>query len=427
VERGRQGARRDRTLSPILTSIFDFSGKNSYAFIKFCSGQAGMKFIYFDCSSGASGDMILASLLSLGVPLEEFRQVLSRLKLKVEVEARKATSGGFSGLRVEVRVPKASPAKTFREVADIISRSKLESEIKNNSLQIFRRLFEAESRVHGRSFRTAHLHEAAADDALVDIVGSCWLLSRLRVSEVYFSPVNLGSGFVETSHGRLPVPPPGVGELMRGFPVYGSQEQVELLTPTGAAILTTLGRCLSPWPELTYEKIGYGLGHRKLKYHPNILRAFYGEQELFQPARKIQVIEATIDDSSPQVLGNFINRALALGALEAYLTPVVMKKNRLGSKLTILVETDKIDRLIEAVFRETTTIGLRYYPVERRVLRREIKEFRLRGQKIRVKVSYYGQEPVSIQPEYDDCLRLAEKLKLPVRQIITEAIKNFNV
>ncbi|RFT15876.1 MAG: hypothetical protein OP8BY_2274 [Candidatus Saccharicenans subterraneus] len=386
-----------------------------------------MKFVYFDCSAGASGDMILASLLSLGVPLEEFQEAIGKLKLKVEVRARKASSNGFSGLRVEVRVPRTSSSRTFSEVAAIISRSNLEPEIKENALKIFRRLFEAESRVHGRSFKTAHLHEAAADDALVDIVGTCWLLRRLRVDEVYFSPVNLGSGFVETGHGKLPVPPPAVGELMRGFPVYTSEEPVELLTPTGAAILTTLGRSLHPWPELIYEKIGYGLGHRELKFQPNLLRVFYGEQKLFQPARKVQVIEATIDDASPQLLGNFINRVLELGALEAYLTPIVMKKNRLGSKLTVLAEVDKIDRLIEAIFRETTTIGLRYHPVERRALRREIREISLRGQKIRVKVSYYGQEAVNFQPEYDDCLKLAQKLNLPLKQVITEVIKNFKV
>ncbi len=386
-----------------------------------------MKFIYFDCSAGASGDMILASLLSLGVPLEEFRQAIQRLKLKVEVRASKASSSGFSGLQVEVKAPAASKERTFSQVERIITVSRLEPRVKQDALKIFRRLFEAESRVHGRSFRAAHLHEAAADDALVDIVGSCWLLWKLGVSEVYFSPVNLGGGYVDTAHGRLPVPPPAVGELMRGFPVYGSQEKVELLTPTGAAILTTLGRSLSYWPELTYEKIGYGLGHRKLQFQPNLLRAFYGERELFQPARKIQVVEATVDDASPQLLGSFINRVRELGALEAYLTPIVMKKNRLGSKLTVLAEVDKIDRLIEAIFRETTTIGLRYYPVERRVLRREIKEVRWRGHKVRVKVSYYGEEAVNFQPEYDDCLHLAQKLNVPLKQVITEVIKNFKV
>lgn len=384
-----------------------------------------MKFVYFDCSAGASGDMILASLLSLGVSLEEFKQAIKSLKLRVEIKTETASSHGFSGCRVDVIVPPSAEGRNFAEVKKIVTNSKLVSEVKENSLRILRRLFEAESRVHGRSFQTAHLHEAAADDALVDIVGSCWLLHRLQVMEVYFSPVNLGRGFVDTSHGRLPVPPPAIGELMKGFPVFSSEEEVELLTPTGAAILTTMGRSLSSWPELTYERIGYGLGHRELKFQPNLLRAFYGPLKQFQPARQIRIIEATIDDSSPQLLGHFINRALELGALEAYLTPVVMKKNRPGSKLTIMAEIDKIDRLIEAIFRETTTIGVRYYPVERRILRREIKEIVWRGQKIRVKVSYLGQEVINRQPEFDDCLRAAEKLNLSVKFVMNEVLKKI--
>lgn len=385
-----------------------------------------MKYIYFDCSSGASGDMILAALLSLGVPVEDFKKAINKLNLKVDLQIKKAKSKGFSGLRVTVLTQKSSAERNFREVELIIQRAKLPAEVKEKALTIFKRLFQAESRVHGGNFHKIHLHEAAADDALVDIVGSCWLLEKLQVKTIYYSPVNLGNGYVQTQHGLLPVPPPAVAELMTGIPVYSSEEQTELLTPTGAAILTTLGRCLPHRPQLIYEKIGIGLGQKELKFHPNMLRAFYGEEKLFDPARQIQVIEATIDDSSPQLLGNFLNRALSLGALEAYLTPVVMKKNRLGTKLTLIAEIDKIETLIEAVFRETTTIGVRSFPVERRVLRREIKEIQLQGQKIRVKVSYLGNEAVNIQPEFDDCLKASEKLQLPLKKIMNLAIKKIN-
>ncbi|MGB4703611.1 MAG: nickel pincer cofactor biosynthesis protein LarC [Candidatus Saccharicenans sp.] len=386
-----------------------------------------MKFIYFDCSSGASGDMILASLLSLGVPLEEFKRALKSLKLKVDIQARTASSGGFSGLRIEVITRAAERARNYSEVKKIIENSDLPVSVKLKAIRVFRRLFQAESVVHGRSFRTAHLHEAAADDALVDIVGTCWLLERLMVSQVYFSPTNLGGGFVKTSHGLLPVPPPAVAELMKGFPVYSSGEEVELLTPTGAALLTTLGKSLIHWPELIYEKIGYGLGHRQLKFQPNVLRAFYGPLESFKPEKRIMVVEANLDDASPQLLGNFLNLALKLGALEAFLTPVVMKKNRLGSKLTLIAEIDKIDTLIEAIFRETTTIGVRYYPVERRTLRREIREVDWQGQKVRIKISYLGQEIINYQPEFDDCLKVAEKLNLPVKMVINEVIKKLKL
>ncbi len=410
----------------ILSCLFDFSDKNSYSFIK-PFWQVEMKFIYFDCSAGASGDMILASLLSLGVPLEEFKKAIASLKLKVEIQARKATSNGVSGLLIEVITRTEEKGRNFSEVKKIIENSDLPVSVKKNAIRVFRRLFHAESLVHGRSFRTTHLHEAAADDALVDIVGTCWLLEHLQVSQVYFSPVNVGRGSVETSHGLLPVPPPAVAELMKGFPVYSNQEEVELLTPTGAAILTTLGQSLRQWPELIYEKIGYGLGRRQLKFQPNVLRAFYGTLESFKPEKRIMVVEANLDDASPQLLGNFLNLALKLGALEAFLTPVVMKKNRLGSKLTLIAELDKIDRLIEAIFQETTTIGVRYYPVERRVLRRETREIDWRGQKVRIKVSYLGEQVVNFQTEFDDCLRAAEKLNLPVKMVINEVMKKIKL
>ncbi|MGC8746856.1 MAG: nickel pincer cofactor biosynthesis protein LarC, partial [Candidatus Saccharicenans sp.] len=368
-----------------------------------------MKYIYFDCSSGASGDMILASLLSLGVPTEEFKNFIKSLKIKCDLNIYPGKSSGFSGLRVEVNISRPSEERNYPEIERIINRANLSPRVKKNSLAVFKRLFQAESRVHGTSFRKTHLHEAGADDALVDIIGSCWLLEKLQVESIYFSPVNLGRGFVQSEHGRLPVPPPAVAELMAGLPVFSSEEPTELLTPTGAAILTTLGQGLSTLPQLVYEKIGYGLGHKELKYHPNLLRAFYGQKEDFRSTEQIMVIEANLDDCSPQILGNFINEALKKGALEAYLTPVIMKKNRPGSKLTLIAEADKIDRIVEAVFLETTSIGVRIFPVERRILRREIKEVQVAGQKIRVKVAYLGQDVVNYQPEFDDCQQAAGK------------------
>jgi uncharacterized protein (TIGR00299 family) protein len=384
-----------------------------------------MKYVYFDCSSGASGDMILASLLSLGIPVEEFQQAMQRLKLPVEIKVSKGKSQGLIGTRVEVLTSGQSSPRNFEEVMRVISRSRLEAEVKDKASQIFRRLFQAESRVHGTGFARTHLHEAAADDALVDITGSCWLLQQLEVDRVYFSPVNLGSGFIKTSHGLLPVPAPAVAELMKGFPVYSSGEQTELLTPTGAAILTTLGECWTEWPQLTYDQVGHGLGQKKLQLQPNVLRSFYGELNSSKLPATVFQLEATIDDSSPQVLGHFLDKALNSGALETYLTPVVMKKSRLGTKLTVLVEADKIETLIEAVFRETTTIGLRYFPVARRTLQRTITEVRLGSHRIRIKEAFLGKERINIQPEYEDCRRAAEALNLPLKKVILLSLEKF--
>ncbi len=384
-----------------------------------------MKYIYFDCSSGASGDMILASLLSLGIPVEEFQQAMQRLKLPVEIKVSRGKAQGLVGTRVEVITSGQSSPRNFEEVRKVINRSRLEAEIKAKAIQIFRRLFQAESRVHGTGFVRTHLHEAAADDALVDITGSCWLLQRLEVDRVYFSPVNLGSGFIKTSHGLLPVPAPAVAELMKGYPVYRSGEQTELLTPTGAAILTTLGECWTEWPQLTYDQVGYGLGQKELQLQPNVLRSFYGELNSSKLPAAVFQLEATIDDSSPQVLGYFLDKALNSGALEAYLTPVVMKKSRLGTKLTVLVEADKIDTLIETVFRETTTIGIRYFPVARRILQRTITEVKLGSHRIRIKEAFLGKERINIQPEYEDCRRAAEALNLPLKKVILLSLEKI--
>lgn len=384
-----------------------------------------MKYIYFDCSSGASGDMILASLLSLGIPVEEFQQAMQRLKLPVEIKVSRGKAQGLVGTRVEVITSGQSSPRNFEEVRKVINRSRLEAEIKAKAIQIFRRLFQAESRVHGTGFVRTHLHEAAADDALVDITGSCWLLQRLEVDRVYFSPVNLGSGFIKTSHGLLPVPAPAVAELMKGYPVYRSGEQTELLTPTGAAILTTLGECWTEWPQLTYDQVGYGLGQKELQLQPNVLRSFYGELNSSKLPAAVFQLEATIDDSSPQVLGYFLDKALNSGALEAYLTPVVMKKSRLGTKLTVLVEADKIDTLIETVFRETTTIGIRYFPVARRILQRTITEVKLGPHRIRIKEAFLGKERINIQPEYEDCRRAAEALNLPLKKVILLSLEKI--
>jgi len=385
-----------------------------------------MKYVYFDCSAGASGDMILGSLLSLGVPVGDFKSAINNLNFRAGIQVYRAQSKGFSGVRVNVVPQTGVGQRSFSEVKKIILRSKFNAEVKRKALDIFKRLFQAESKAHGQNINRAHLHEASADDALIDITGTCWLLGRLEIGSVYFSPVNVGQGFVRSAHGLLPVPPPAVAELMKGLPVYSTEEPAELLTPTGAAILSTLGKCLPNLPEIVYQKIGCGLGHKELKLHPNMLRAFYGDEKSFQPAKGLQIIEATLDDCSPQILGNFVNQILKKGALEAYLTPVVMKKNRPGTKLTVIAETDKIDALIEAVFLETTTIGVRYFPVERRVLRREIKPVQIQGEKIRLKISYLGEEAVNIQPEFEDCQKAAAKLKLPIKKIMNLAIKKFS-
>ncbi len=385
-----------------------------------------MKYIYFDASSGLSGDMILGALLDLGAGKDRFVQAMGRLKLPVRVRARETERSHLRALKVDVLVERKRPVeRTLADIERIVDRSPFPAGVKARGRKIFRRLFEAEAKVHGRPLRTVHLHEAGADDALVDVLGACWLLDDLDIGEIFCSPLNVGSGFVKTSHGVLPVPPPAVAELLKGIPVYSAGPEVELVTPTGAAIVSTLAREFVRFPEITYGWVGAGAGSRELPGLPNILRAFYGEERAFDAAKNVRVIETTVDDATPQVLARFLDRALELGALDAFLTPVVMKKGRLATKLTLLAGADRMEDLIEAVFRETSSIGVRFYPVERRILAREFRKVRVRGEEIAIKVSRLGGEAVTIQPEYEDCLKASAKTRLPLKEVTRLAVKAF--
>lgn len=385
-----------------------------------------MNYIYFDASSGLSGDMILGALLDLGVAKSRFIEAMARLRLPVRIRVRETERSHLRGLKVDVLVERRKPVvRILADIERIIERSLFPAGVKDRARSIFRRLFEAEAKVHGQPLRSVHLHEAGADDALVDVLGACWLLEALEVGTVLCSPLNVGSGFVKTSHGILPVPPPAVAELLRGVPVYSAGAEEELVTPTGAAIISTLAREFVRFPEITYGRVGAGAGSREFHGLPNILRAFYGEERSFDAGKRVHIIETTIDDATPQVLARFIDRALELGALDAFLTPVVMKKGRLATKLTLLAAADRIEALIEAVFRETSSIGVRFHPVERRVLAREFRKVRVRGEEISMKVSRLGGEAVTIQPEYDDLLRAAAKTRLPFKEVARRAAKAF--
>jgi uncharacterized protein (TIGR00299 family) protein len=390
-------------------------------------GTLPMKYAYFDASSGLSGDMILGALLDLGVPKREFKDAMAELSLQVEIRTRDVTRAGIRGLKVDIHIREGreSSARHWDDVEKLIEKSPFSVTVKTRALAAFRVLFEAEGRVHGSKFREVHLHEAGADDALVDVVGSAFLRERLDISRVYCSPLNLGSGWVKASHGRLPVPPPAVAEILKKAPVYSAWAQDELVTPTGAAIISAWTDRFVTFPEMSYEKIGYGAGSRDLETIPNVLRVFYGAGAGLNPEKTAYQIEANIDDANPQVLAHFIEAALKLGALDAFLTPVVMKKGRLGTKLTVLADREKLDTLIQAVLTETSSIGLRYFPVGRRVLEREIHRVRLWGEEIAIKTARLGSEEVNAQPEFADCLKVARKKGLPVKSVCQRALQEY--
>ena len=386
-----------------------------------------MKYAFFDGSAGLSGDMILAALLDLGVSATLFKKRMAGLKLPVEIEIKDVKRSSLRGLKVDVRVKKGRGPheRNWADIESLIVKSPFSTSVKQNALAVFKNLIEAESKVHGHPFHETHLHEAAADDAVVDIVGSCFLAEELGIGSFGASPLNVGSGWVKTSHGVLPVPPPAVAELLKRIPAYSAHVKEELVTPTGAAIISTWVKTFAQLPELAYEKIGYGAGMRNFPDFPNILRVFYGEERETHPEHPVYQIEANIDDSNPQVLAHFLEEALALGALDAFLTPVVMKKNRLATKLTLLADPDKIDTLVRAVFRETSSIGIRHFPVARRILERRTEKVRVFGEEVGIKISTLEGRDINIQPEFSDCLKAARKAGRPVKETLQQALQEY--
>jgi uncharacterized protein (TIGR00299 family) protein len=378
-----------------------------------------MKFIYFDAASGLSGDMILGALLDLGVPKALFLEKMAELNLPVDIQIKETKRSSLRGLKIDVSVKKNThnPARKWKDVEGLINSSSFSNDIKKKALSIFKKLFLAESRVHGHPFHLAHLHETGADDAIIDIVGCCFLADYLNIDTFYSSPLNVGQGWVKTSHGKLPVPPPAVAELLKDIPVYSAWVKNELVTPTGAAIVATLVKTFFSFPEMNYEKIGYGAGSRDFPEIPNILRAFLGKTEQVKAAKKIYAIEANIDDSTPQILAGYFEKAFKLGALDVSLTPIVMKKNRLATKLTLLAEAGKLDSLIRSIFEETSSIGVRFYPVERRILERNLTKIKVLGENISVKKAILEGIEVNVSPEYEDCRKVARKNKLPVKKV----------
>ena len=385
-----------------------------------------MKYVYIDASSGVSGDMILGALLDLGVAPAAFQKQMAKLKLPVEITVKEVKRASLRGLKADVQVKsKKKVTRKWADIQNILHKSPISAASKKQAKSIFKRLFEAEAYVHGRKFDETHLHEAGADDAIIDIVGSCWLIGELGIQRLYASPLNLGRGWVKTSHGILPVPPPAVGELLKNIPVYSAHVDKELVTPTGAAILSTLVTKFLPFPELCYKKIGYGAGTKDFPDFPNILRIFFGEEDGLKTENKIYVIESNIDDENPQILGHFLDLAMKKGALDVFFTPVFMKKNRPATKLTILSELGKIEPLIRTIFLETSTIGVRYYPVQRRVLERKMRTVHVLGTEIPVKVAWLDENQINIQPEFSACQKAAKKASRPLREIMRLALKEY--
>ena len=382
-----------------------------------------MKVAYFDCFSGASGDMILGALIDAGLSPLLLRRELNKLRIPaVQIRVKKVMRGGLSGTHVIVKGKSERSYRSLKELLRIIDRSGLEAEVKEKSREIFQRIASVEAGIHQKPVDEVHFHEIGGLDSVIDIVGAVWGLRKMGIEEVHVSKVNVGSGFVKCEHGVLPVPAPATLALMKGKPIFSSGFERELLTPTGAAILTTLGSHFGPMPTLEVEAIGYGAG-RDDPPHPNLLRLILGTKTMPSGKEKVMVIETNIDDMNPQFYDYVMERLLGMEVQEVFLTPVLMKKNRPATLITVICSTEKMPSVAEFLLRETTTLGLRWREEEREKAFREILTLQTKHGKIRFKLAQWKGKPINLAPEYEDCKKVALLQRIPLKEVFEEAKK----
>jgi uncharacterized protein (TIGR00299 family) protein len=386
-----------------------------------------MKIAYFDCFSGISGNMVLGALIDAGLEVEWLRQELAKLKLaSYKIEVSRVLKRHIAGTLVDVKTQEEGVERHLGDILDIIERSDLPGEVKGTSKAIFTKLAEAEAKVHGLDVEDVHFHEVGGLDAIVDIVGSVVGLRSLGIEEVYSSPLHLGTGFVKCAHGMLPVPAPATLELVRGVPTYGRDVEAELTTPTGAAIITTLAKGFGRVPLMEVGAIGYGAGHRDLPT-PNLLRVSIGKA--VEPRGQgyeedvVTVMEANIDDMNPEFYEHMMGRLFERGALDVFLTPIQMKRNRPAVKVSALVGEADLGGVLDAFFEETTTLGVRLWESKRKKLTRESIVIETKYGQVDVKVGKLGDVIKNISPEYEDCRRIASQLGVSLKEVYEEARK----
>jgi uncharacterized protein (TIGR00299 family) protein len=382
-----------------------------------------MRVLYFDAFSGLSGDMTVGAMLDLGLPLETLREGLAALPLEgYSVSAAKRHVNGIAATKFDVNVAvRQHSHRPFRQIRKIIEGSSLHAAVRGTALAIFERLARAEAHVHGTEPDDVQFHEVGAVDSIVDIVGAALGYTWLGIERAYVSTLPLGSGIVNSQHGRIPVPGPATAELLRGFPVRPGDGEEEILTPTGAAIVAALATP-GPVAEMRIEKVGYGAGEKKLKDRPNLLRLVVGEHGTKTAADSLFVIETNIDDYNPEFYDHLMERLFDAGARDVYLAPVHMKKNRPGIVLSILATEPDMEMLTGIVLSETSAIGVRYHPVQRVILQREVRQVQTPYGEVRVKVAQGPDGRANLAPEYEDCKRVARASNVPIKLVHQAAL-----
>ena len=376
-----------------------------------------MKICYLDAFSGISGDMTVGALVDAGADAAALGEQLMSLGTGAAFRLEKTTRRGIAATKFHVDAAESKTHRHLHNILEMIAKSGLSAGAKENASAVFEQLGEAEAKVHAIPVEKVHFHEVGAVDSICDIAGACAGFDLLGIEVVHCSPLNVGSGTVRTEHGVLPVPAPATAELLKGKPIYSRGPSVELTTPTGAAISSTLATEFGALPPMRIAATGYGAGSKDFAEHANVLRVLIGHASGAEEATTVAVLEANIDDANPQVLGYAMERLIEAGALDVSLEPVLMKKNRPGTLLRVIAKPEDRELVAELIFAETTTLGLRLYSAERRVKARRWQDVETPHGKVRIKISEDG----SFAPEYEDCRKIARECGIPLKEVLALA------
>lgn len=383
-----------------------------------------MKIAYFDCFSGIAGDMLIASLLDAGLDFEYLKNEIEKLGLgKVRLKNRKLVKQNIASTYFEVEYEDQHHHRHLKDLNALVENRGLPDAIVEKAKNVFLTIAEAEARIHGMPLEKVHFHEVGAIDTIVDVVGALLAFQKLGIEKVFCSPLNVGSGFVTFSHGRFPVPAPATAEILKNTPTYSTNSQGELVTPTGAAVITTLADRFGDMPFMKVESIGYGAGTRDFE-HPNVVRVYIGEAFAPSETDEIFILEANIDDMNPQFYEPVMEKLFTEGALDVFFTPVQMKKNRPATKLTVLSGTGNEKSLASLILKETTTLGVRMRKESRMILERESKEIETPWGKVRIKISGLNGEVYHKSAEYEDLRRISAETGESMRAV-SEKIQKY--
>jgi len=385
-----------------------------------------MKSAHFDCFSGISGDMTVAALIDVGVDVAAIRQGIDSLGLPIHLYAEKVRKGGFAATAVRIEAKDEKSHRHLPQVEAILKRGNLSARQYELAMRIFRKLAEAESVAHGLPLEKVHFHEVGALDSIADIVGAAIGLDLLGVEQFTSRSVPTGNGLVQCAHGWMPIPAPGTAELLKGVPLASSSVQAELTTPTGAAILTTVVQRWIDSPVMTVERIGCGAGQRDFPEQPNLLRLFVGSNSVSAEIDQVWVLETNLDDLPAEVVGYCYERLLEAGALDVFTTPIFMKKNRPGVLLSVLAPEAALSVVEDILFRETTTFGIRRYPVSRHKLQRQSCTVETCWGSVQGKLGWREGMAAVFSPEYEDCARVAREHHVALREVYLQAQRAYH-